>query len=143
MKEHQLTVLQPAAVEVLWPDLYDLLYPAEKFAHGEFLIEDILPMVQDEKAFIAVMSHTKQIELAVVFEVMVYPRKTILHVLAMGGKGFDVIMNSCWTDLERLAKCVGASSIRAAVRPSMLRYARRVAPEAKEVYTVVERPLGE
>ena len=143
MKEHQLTVLQPAAVEVLWPDLYDLLYPAERFAHGEFLIEDVLAMVKDEKAFIAVMSQAKTIELAIVFEVMVYPRKTVLHVLAMGGKGFDVVMKSCWSDLERLAKCVGASSIRAAVRPSMLRYARRVANEAKEVYTVVERPLGE
>ena len=143
MNEYQLTVLQPAAVEALWPDLYDLLFPAEKFAHGEFLIEDILSMVQKEIAFIAVMSKANLIELAIVFEVMVYPRKTVLHVLAMGGKGFDVVMNSCWPDLERLAKCVGASSIRAAVRPSMLRYARRVAPEAKEVYTVVERPLGE
>jgi hypothetical protein len=143
MNEYQLTVLQPASVEILWPDLYALLAPAEKFAHGEFLIEDILSMVQNEKAFVAVMSHRKHIDLAIVFEVMVYPRKTILHVLAMGGSGFDKVMNSCWKDLERLALCVGASSIRAMVRPSMKRYARRVAPEAKEVYTVVERPLGE
>jgi hypothetical protein len=138
----RLRVILPTEVEALWPEISSRLLAAEDFSQGEFLISDLLPMVQRQEAFIAAMDNKTELDLVIVFQIMTFPRKKVLHVLAMGGQGFDVIMKSCWPELEKLALFLGTSAIRAAVRPSMQRYARRVAPEAVPVYTVVERPKG-
>lgn len=134
-----LNVLLPETVERQWDELRVLLEPGVEHARGEFDVDDILTMVKDKKAFIAAMVQNEKTSLAVCFEVLEYPKKCVLHVLAMGGTGFDVIIKVCWEHLAELAQLVGASAIRGAVRPSMERYCRRVVPEAGKIYTILER----
>lgn len=141
MAQYQLTVLQPEAVHVLWEELSALIEPGLEFANGEFDLEDILCMVDQHQAFVAVMSTQKKIRLAVVFEIIRYPKKRVLHVMALGGRGLDVVSTDCWAQLKRMAALVDADSIRGAVRPSMERLSRRVFPGAKKIYTVLEQPL--
>lgn len=134
-----LNVLLPETVERQWDELRALLEPGIEHSSGEFDVDDILTMVKDKKAFIAAMSQNGKINLAVCFEILEYPKKCVLYVLAMGGTGFDVIIKICWEHLAELAQLVGASAIRGAVRPSMERYCRRVVPEAGKIYTILER----
>ena len=137
-----LRVILPTEFEELWPQLSSKLLAAEDFSQGEFLISDIPGMIKQEEAFVTVMSDKTDMDLVIVFQILSYPRKKVLYVMAMGGRGFNVVMDSCWSEVEKLARFLGASSIRAAVRPSMQRYARWVTPEAVAIYTMVERPIG-
>lgn len=139
---YSLTVVQLESVEALWPELKPLFAPAVEYCAGELDVDDVLSLVKSKQAFIAVMSCEEKINLALAFQVLVYPKKTVLHVLAMGGEKFDVCATACWGEIENLAKVLGACAVRASVRPSMERYAKRVVPEAQKIYTVVERPIG-
>jgi hypothetical protein len=134
-----LFVLRPETVESRWADLRAMLAPGMEYSNGEFEVDDILTMVQSQRVFVATYSEDSKDILAVVFEILNYPRKCVLHVLAMGGAGFDRMLKACWGALTELAALVGASAIRGAVRPSMERYCRRVAPEAGKIYTILER----
>jgi hypothetical protein len=139
MSGHTLSVLLPETVESHWANLRAMLAPGMEYSNGEFDVDDILTMVQSQRVFVATYKQDDKTNLAIVFEILTYPRKCVLHVLAMGGAGFDQLMKFCWDALTDLAKLVGASAIRGAVRPSMERYCRRVSPEAGKIYTILER----
>lgn len=139
MSGHTLSVLLPETVESHWADLRTMLAPGMEYANGEFDVDDILTMVQSQRVFVATYKQDDKINLAIVFEILNYPKKCVLYVLAMGGAGFDRLMKFCWDALTELALLVGASAIRGAVRPSMERYCRRVAPDAGRIYTILER----
>ena len=139
MSGHTLSVLLPQTVESHWADLRAMLAPGMEHSNGEFDVDDILTMVQSQRVFVAAYKQDDKISLAIVFEILNYPKKCVLYVLAMGGAGFDRLITFCWDALTELATLVGASAIRGAVRPSMEQYCRRVAPEAGKIYTILER----
>lgn len=138
MCEHKLTVMTPDQVDACWPVIRKLLAPAIEHCNGEFEVDDLLEMVVEGHAFVVVLLG-EGIELAAVCECLKYPRKTVLNVLVLGGKNLDIVAMKFWPRVAEVAKVLGASSVRGAVRPAMERYYRRIAPDAMKAYAILER----
>lgn len=141
MSERTLTVLVPEQVESAWVPIRKLLATAVEYCNGEFEVDDLLEMVLDGRAFVVVLASGSEIELAAVCERLTYPRKTVVNVLALGGKNFDLVNRQFWPKMVAVAEILGASAVRGAVRPVMERYCRRVAPDVAAVYTTLERRI--
>lgn len=134
-------LLQPDEVVASWQNIRPLLEPAIEHCNGEFEADDLLDMVKNRRAFAFVLEDDGGLVLAGVAEVLIYPRKTVLYVLAVGGSKLNVLIREMWDALAKIGQLVGADSIRGAVRPSMERYYRRFAPGASIAYAIMERPL--
>lgn len=141
MQDVRFRLVNPDEVVASWPDLRRLLEPAIEYCGGEVEVDDLRDMVTRRQAFLFVLEGATGYLLAGVTEVIVYPRKTTLYVIAVGGSQLNVLIREMWSELEKIGRSVGAQSIRGAVRPSMERYYRRFAPGAKIAYAIMERPL--
>jgi hypothetical protein len=141
MSERTLTVISPEVVEAWWPSIRELLIPAIEFCNGEFEVDDLLDMVMSGRAFVVVLVGEESLELAAVCECLKYPRKSIMNVLALGGKNFEAVNREFWPKVVDVAKVLGASAVRGAVRPVMERLCKRVAPDIVQAYAILERRL--
>lgn len=136
--QHEYTILLPDDVVALWPRIKELLEPAIPYANGELDIDDILEMVNNRQAFISVMYEDGVIVLVIVGEVLTYPKKSVLNILALGGTKLDVMMSKFLPALKNIAKQLGASAIRGYCRPSVERLFRRIGGGASRIYAVLE-----
>ena len=139
--DHRLRVLPPAEVNSSWPQIAELLKPAIKFCNGEFEADDLLAMVNEGRAFVMALEQAGVIRLASVCEVLVFPKKKVLNVIAVAGSRLDVALLVFWEKIEDVARTLEVDSIRGAVRPAMQRYYRRIAPEATIAYAILERKI--
>jgi hypothetical protein len=141
MPDHRIVVLTPSFVAKHWPTIRELLAPAMEFSNGEMEVDDIRTMVFADQAFLmGVLVAGKPLWVAAC-ECLRYPRRTVLHVLAVGGQNLHEALTELWADIAFIAHTLGATAVRGAVRPSMERYSRRYAPKAKKVYVVMEQVL--
>lgn len=141
MSEYALTILKPEEVACRWSEISELLGPALPHCNGEFELDDLLNLVAGGRAFVLALVNGGRIELASVCECIRYPRKTVLNVLVLGGRRLDVVARQFWDQVAGTARLLGASCVRGAVRPSMERYYRRIAPAATRAYAILERPV--
>lgn len=139
MSERTLTVISPDVAEAWWTSIRELLIPAIEHCNGEFEVDDLLAMVMEGKAFVVVMANEEGLELAAICECLKYPRKSVLNVLVLGGRNLDLVAKQFWPKVTEVARILGASSVRGAVRPAMERLYRRIAPDAVRAYAILER----
>lgn len=136
-----LRVLRPEEVHASWLELRELLGLGIEFGHGDFEIDDILSLVSDGKSFIVVLERDGETVLASACEVIVYPRRSVMNVMAIGGCGLDVMFGRFWDLISDIGRVLGVDAVRGSVRPSMQRYCKRIAPDATVAYNVLERAL--
>jgi hypothetical protein len=136
-----LTVLTPEAVEARWPVLEKLLGRSVMYSNDEFNVEDLRELVAAREAIVLGMFRDDDLVLAAVAEIARYPRKTVLYVIALGGRELNVAVRCFWDGVEEVASMLGATAVQFAVRPVMERYMGSLLPEAKQVYAVLEKKL--
>ena len=141
MDERAVVVLPQKFVALHWASIKELLAPAIEFANGELEVEDILTLVADGKAFLVGDVVLDRLLWVAACECVSYPRRTVLNVIALGGRDLNVAIRELWGEITEIAHRLGATSIRGAVRPSMERYYRRYAPEARKAYVVMEKSV--
>ena len=124
-----------------WPKLREFFELGIEFGHGDFEIDDILSLVSDGKSFIVVLERDGETTLASACEVIVYPRRSVMNVMAIGGCGLDVMFGRFWDLIVDIGRVLGVNAVRGSVRPSMQRYCKRIAPDATVAYNVLERAL--
>lgn len=111
--------------------------------HGEYLPIDIYRALQDREMFLAVCLDVEAQRPVgcVVVQMLVFPRKKVLHVVAGGGKrpGFDWIP-AVLGELEAIARKVGATAITGYTFPQLARLAHRYG--YMDWYSVVGKELG-
>lgn len=141
INRHQLRVLRPDEVSRRWDEISGFLDMGSEFGHGDFVIDDIKVLVDEGKAFIVVLEDGGRMILASACEVISYPRRSVMNVMAIGGSGLDVMFGEFWSQVADMGRILGVDAVRGSVRPSMQRYCKRIAPDATVAYNVLERAL--
>lgn len=139
MDERAVVVLHPKAVVTHWATIKELLAPAMEFTNGELEVEDVLTLVTDGKAFLFGAVEAGRLLWVAACECVSYPQRTVLNVIAVGGRHLNTALSELWSEITGIAHTLGATAVRGAVRPSMERYFRRFAPDARKAYVVMER----
>lgn len=138
MSEHVLTILQPTQVSQRWPEIRALLAPVEPHCHGELIVDDVLKLVLNQRAFVLALMKGNEIVLVGAFEIVSYPRKRVLNLIMVGGSQLVEAVDEFYAALSEYAKCLDATAIRGFVRPSVARLMRRAKSKPKVIYSVVE-----
>jgi hypothetical protein len=134
-------VLTPPEVESNWETIRVLLEPAVQFCLGDYVVEDFLEMVRGNEAFVCGVYEGGDLVLACVAQPVVYPRQTVMYILAVGGKRLDVSLDFFQDEIMAVARKLGAASIRGAARSAMERFYRRFCPMSHPVGVVMELKL--
>ncbi len=117
----------PDLIEAHWPAAAELLQPVvDQAARGEFEVEDLRAMVDDGRAFAAVMFKGGAVVLAMVFGFTHYPRKTVLNVIALGGSDLTGAAVSFWPQFVQWCRESGVNEIEACTAPAMTRVLRNL-----------------
>lgn len=140
MSERTLTVLRPDEVEAQWEPLSELLL-VEKYCHGELDFFDILDLVRNRAAFILALKEGEKIVCAGAFEVVKYPKRTVLNAIMIGGTQVKTVMDDFMGQMSAYARAVGADAVRGYVGPSVARLLKKLNPDTRDIYTVVEIAL--
>lgn len=136
-----LRVAPPEEVSSSWPKIREHLDRAIEYCGGDFDSDDILRLVGERRAFIILMETGGEIVLAAACEIQELPKKRVMFVMALGGSGLDVLAMHFWSRIQGIAAVLKVDAVRGAVRPSMQRYYRRIAPDAVVAYTILERAV--
>jgi hypothetical protein len=142
-------LMTPHLLEAFWPLARPLLDRCVREAmHGEFEVDDLHRLALEGKVVIFVFTNDRtgtnpqrEVALAFAAEPVMYPRLPAINILAMGGKGFDVLQKKYWDYVKGWAFMNGARAIEAWVSPAMQRVLSRWG--YKPIYTHLRCDLTE
>ncbi len=138
--EQTFQLLTPDVIHANWSVLRELLDLAVKHGHGEYEVDDLLPQVDEGRTGIFALYEGDVIKLAISFEVIKYPRRTILFVSLAGGKGGRALAAN-FGKVEEAARVLGADAIRCACRPEIAATIQHFFPDSQQMYQIIERKL--
>lgn len=111
----------------------------DRAVKGEYTASDLKRLAEDGAALLGYAAKDGRIVLAGAFELVRYPRKSVLNVMALGGEGLREAAVVQLEHLMRFARHCGASDIQAMCSRPM---ARLLAPLGFEhAYEVVRLPV--
>lgn len=138
MHDRRLVTLTPEQACAQWETLRRVLN-VEAYCAGELDSADLLQLVADGRACILVLADGPVVHCAAAVEILNYPRRRVLNAIMVGGRHLDELYRE-FVRL-RLHDVLEVDAIRGMVRPSVARLLRRMAPKARDLYTVTEIPL--
>lgn len=95
-------------------------------AHGEFTGDDLKAMIAAGRAYAAFITTDEGlIELAWVWEMVFYPRKTVVNVMAMAGRRFKECCVVYFELVKDLWRAQGATAVTSYTSPAMARLLAR------------------
>ena len=123
-----------------WGEFRAMLDKAIQHARGELEVDDILTGVLSGQMGVLAQEEENVLQLLFAFEVINFPRRSVLNIIAMAGENFAGFA-ACYDFIDVLATDAGASVVRCYCRPSVARHVKRLMPEATEAYIVMEREV--
>ena len=135
-----------ALLDAYWVQTEAVLRPVvEEAMHGEMTTQDIYDRIISGQMYCIVIQdgsgELPKVALAIVMEIVVYPRLTALNITALGGRQLNLLKSRFWGHLCSWAYMNGVRCIQAMVSPAMARVISRYGFEP--VYTVMRLPLTE
>ena len=130
-----------------WPQAAALLQPVVDGAmHGEMTIDDIYQAVADGRMYCIVFKddtagEVPAVALALVLELVAYPRKTMMGIVAVGGQELGLFQSRFWKHICSWAYMNGVREMQAMVSPAMARVIGRYG--FAQVYNVMRLPITE
>lgn len=109
--------------------------------YGEMTIGDMYQAIVGGRMYCLVFKSETNITLALVMELVVYPRKTIMNIVAVGGSQLDLMESRFWKHICSWAYMNGVREMQAMVSPAMARIIGKYG--FAHVYNVVRLPLTE
>lgn len=102
-----------------------LLQPVIDYAaRGEFTVEDLETMTKSGRAVTGIAFDGERAVMAMTFEVIHYPRKTTVNIMALGGDGLGEVAAQFWAQFRGWARSAGAVAIEACCSEAMARMLR-------------------
>jgi len=83
------SLVSPDEITGLWPHVSDLLEKAQPHSEGEISTEDFFSFLVSGQMHLWVAIEKKQVIAAMVTQVIPYPQKKVLRIIAIGGSGMD------------------------------------------------------
>jgi hypothetical protein len=129
-----------------WPATKPLVEKCIKRSmHGEITIDDIYALATQGKMYVFIVKSDKgirpDVKLALVLEIVNYPRLPAINILALGGSDLDPLYDKFWKKLCGWAYMNGIRAIEGWVSPAMERVITRYG--FKHVYTHMRFDLTE
>jgi len=113
--------------------------------HGELTVDDVYALALQQKMYVFIVKCDKgivpAIKLALVLEIVNYPRLPAMNILALGGEELDALYEKYWKSLCGWAYMNGVRAIEGWVSPAMERVISRYG--FKHVYTHMRLNLTE
>ena len=136
MKAH---LIQPEDVAYLWDDVGPMLARVTERSEGEMEPDDYLETLTQGAMQLWIATEEKNITLAMVTQIVSYPQKKILRVIAISGEKF-IEAHSQFNDMvEAFAIRVGCSSMELWGRKGW----KKMLPDWKDSYIVFTKDLKE
>ncbi len=87
--ESTVALVSPDEITGLWPHVSDLLEKAQPHSEGELATEDYYPLLKSAQMQLWVAVEQRQVIAAMVTQIIPYPRKKVLRIIAIGGSGME------------------------------------------------------
>ena len=134
----ELTLIAAPNATTVWPLVKDFLQKAIDKGTGEFTLEQLAEMIQQERMQLWVADQNRRIEAVAVTEFVLYPSTSRLRVVLVGGQ--EMVRWAHLLDrMERWAVANGAQGLEALVRPGMAKLLENHGFD--KPYVVVLKPL--
>ncbi len=109
-------------------------------AHGEFTTDDLKKFIADKTAFAGyVMEDSGEITVCFVWEMVFYPRKTGVNIMALAGRKFYRSCEHYLRFMEKVWRMQGATFVECSSTPAMARFLSRAG--FAEVYRLSRKEL--
>ena len=135
-----LRLVQPPEILERWPEFRIMLARALQHARGELEVDDLIAGVSVGRIGILAQEEGDTLQLLFAFEIIPYPRRSVLNLIAVAGKNLAGLV-PCYDLIDVLAETMGASAVRCFCRPSVARHIKRLFPDTQEAYIVMEREV--
>jgi hypothetical protein len=132
-------LIQPEDVAYLWDDVGPMLARVTERSEGEMEPDDYLETLTQGAMQLWIATEEKNITLAMVTQIISYPQKKVLRVIAISGEKF-IEAHSQFNDMvEAFAIRVGCSSMELWGRKGW----KKMLPDWKDSYIVFTKDLKE
>lgn len=126
-------------IDTFWQEVEPFINKALEYNHGEFTTEDIYGWLKNQKMQLWVV-HENGIQAAAVTEVVIYPRKKIVRILALAGNGFDEWSDDLQALFEFWGKKLDADGIEIIGRRGWIKKLEKYG--YSEAHTVLKKELA-
>lgn len=134
-------VLAPSDVRMRWGVIRELLAKSMPYSRGELLVDDLLPLIEKNQMGLFGLEEDGELKLALTFEIVHYPRRTIMFLGFVGGKGGRA-MAANFDKIAAVGREFGADAVRCACRREIADTIKYFFPDAEESHLVMERKLA-
>lgn len=107
-----------------WPTVSRLLAPSMGLVRGEWALDDLFELCREGRAIAGIGFQNGEPALAWVFEFRFYPRKTVVNLMALAGRGVQDAVSTFWPEWLQWCRESGATEIEACAAPAMTRMLR-------------------
>jgi hypothetical protein len=83
----EVSLIDPKEVESIWPIVYPLIDKCHRYSNGELETQDFLGMITSGAMQLWVATDENLIFAAMITELVKYPRKKVMRIIAIGGEG--------------------------------------------------------
>jgi len=135
-KSYKISIINQNEVEAVWPFVIEHLERAVAFSNGEIETKDFLPLLLDEEMQLWVAVGDGECVAAMVTQIIIYPRKKIMRVIAIGGRDMKIWMKNI-DMLENFALAMGCTELEAWTKRGFL----RVLKDWKMSHIVIKKDL--
>ena len=108
----RVALILPEDVEVVWPHVENHIERSAARAEGELTPADYLAFLINGQMHLWVAIEDKNVIAAMVTQVIVYPRKRVLRIIAIGGEGMER-WKQFFPMLENFAASLNCTSLEA------------------------------
>lgn len=139
---HEVTLVPPGSIEMIWGNVWPLLEPAMQRSHGRWNEQSLFESlaVGRMQLWLAFDASTKQIDAAAVTQVMSYPSRRMLAVHWLGGDRFNEWVWEMLDLFERFGSDAGCTGIEATARQGFWKWLSQT--DYEKAYVVYEKTIG-
>ena len=132
-------LVHPSDIEAVWPNVETHIEKCVPHSEGELAVEDFYTLLSDGDMQLWLLLDNKEVMCTCITQIIPYPRKRVLRIIAMGGEPFKWRKN--WkfalSVIEDFALNQGCSSIEAWTRRAFL----KIMKDWKTSYSVITKDL--
>ena len=132
-------LVYPDEVPHIWDQVEPLLSKATPYSEGEVEAQDFAYLIINNEMQLWVSTEDKNITAAMVTQVVHYPRKKVLRIIALGGKDLRKMQKKFEPILEGYAIKAGCSALEAWTRRGLLRLVK----DWKQSYIIITKDIKE
>jgi hypothetical protein len=133
------TIVAPEDAIHIWDKVAPMLQEASKHSEGELDVDDFFDFISSGDMNLWIATEDSNIIISMVTQVIHYPQKQVLRVIALSGERFKEVHDTFISMVESFAIRIGCSALELWGRKGW----KKLLPEWNDSYTVFTKDLKE